>query len=155
MRHLFITAFLLVMVPREAVLAECSPRQRPQRDSTAALVGVRYGNPQKFSAYAGDVWPVRTANCLEALTRRLDLGFGGGQLSVGYVMSRPRIGLVTLQESLLRTWGSPWKAATNRWYAGTELEWSYLVGARVGWFVPIGGPRPEKNFVSLSAVISF
>jgi hypothetical protein len=133
----------------------CQPMHAP-RLADMPIMGWRYGAPQKLSAYAGPVWVLRdTESCIDALTASVDLGMGGGQASGGYLLSRRGAGSFRLQESILRTWGHPLHAPPGRIYAGTELQWAFLVGLRVGRYYQIAGPQPRTSFTAISVVVGW
>jgi hypothetical protein len=107
-----------------------------------------------MSAYSGGGWSAGfTGGCADFTAVTLDIGIGGSQLSAGYGVADRRIGSLRIQESLLRTWGRPWQATTNTWYIGTELQWTYLFGFRVGRFYQIGGPSPRRSLTTFSLVV--
>jgi hypothetical protein len=153
------TSVLLAQEPPAATAsvaaAPCSPLDKPKpSDADGLIAGFRYGTPQKASAYSGRGWGARfTRGCADFTSFTVDIGMGGTQASAGYGLMHRRLGSLRIQESLLRTWGHPWQATTNTWYVGTELQWAYLFGLRVGRFYQIGGPSPRRSLTALSFVV--
>jgi hypothetical protein len=141
--------------PTSSADVACSPLDKPKpSDADGLVAGFRYGTPQKASAYSGGGWSAGlTHSCADFTTVTLDIGIGGSQLSAGYGVINRRFGSLRIQESLLRTWGHPWQATTNTWYIGTELQWAYLLGLRVGRFYQIRGPSPRRRLTTFSFVI--
>jgi hypothetical protein len=135
--------------------APCSPLDKPKpSDADGLVAGYRYGTPQKMSVYSGGGWSAGfTRGCADFTAVTLDIGIAGSQLSAGYGVADRRIGSLRIQESLLRTWGHPWQATTNAWHIGTEFQWTYLVGFRVGRFYQISGPNPRRSLTTFSFVV--
>jgi len=151
-----LTAFLplaWILLSSPAGAQSCERMHKPKH-AGPPIIGFRYGTPQKLSFYAGPAWQLRASqNCIDALTATVDLGAGGVQASGGYMLSRSGAGYVRLQESVLRTWGQPLDAPARRVYMGTELQWSLLIGVRVGRYYQVGGPGPRANLTTISVVL--
>jgi hypothetical protein len=148
-----LAALAILLLPMAATGQCPSVDKHKASDPDGLVLGFRYGTPQKLSAFSGGGWTFKpTATCEDYITLTEDLGIGGAELSLGYAVMNRRTGVWRIQESLLRTWGHPWQAATDTWYVGTELQWSYILGFRIGRFYQVGGVRPRRSLTTFSFI---
>lgn len=130
MRRL-VSGFLLL-----AFAVACNPTmangQRP-----AAVAGVHYGIPLKWSALLGlglHVGEGRTAFLAG------EPGIGGWRVSAGYARMTTTLGTgFSVRASLLRTEQRAWRAPPDTHFAGVEVQLFplFALGPRIGMFVPL------------------
>jgi hypothetical protein len=98
-----------------------------------AALGVAYGNKAGPSPFAG---PIAIA----------EGAFGGGRVSVGYLVAGPFASGVELLGSAIRTWGDPSQIEKKRTLVGGEMRASFFfVNAGVGVFRPTNGPTADRK----------
>jgi hypothetical protein len=79
----------------------------------------------------------------------VEVGLGGGQVSIVRYGYGPFPVGMHVQASALRTWGSPWLIHPNQTFLGVELQASFLgFGGRLSFFRRVMGSAPgDAGFV--------
>ena len=85
-----------------------------------------------------------------------ELGIGGGSISGGFGFYAVGAALASmrLQISVLRTWWKTRHASPSQWFLGPELQMTFGIGIRLGYFWRVGGNRHmEDSFLTFGWVL--
>jgi hypothetical protein len=119
------------------------------QDVILPITSIEWGTPDRWSFTSRYVHMFEkdrdNKTWLNNITVTLSPGISGGRFGIGYqgiLSRRSTLGFTLLSEArivLLRTWGNPLSAVTDRTYLGAEIRssFSWLINLGVGYYSQI------------------
>ena len=133
--------------------------QLSEQDVILPITSIEWGTPDRWSFTSRYVHMFEkdrdNKTWLNNITVTLSPGISGGRFGIGYqgiLTRRSLLGFTLISEArlvLLRTWGNPLSAVTNRTYWGAEIRtsFSWLINIGIGYYSQISSTDDyEENF---------
>lgn len=127
------------------------------QDVILPISSIEWGTPDRWSVTSRYVHMFEkdrgNKTWLNNLSITLSPGISGGRFAIGYQgifspRSMPDFGIISeARVVLLRTWGNPLSALSNRTFVGAEfrISLSFLINLGIGYFTQISGSKSDRE----------